>query len=221
MATVLNSTNVNQSFRPWPPFGSVHPVAWKAHHGWLAVIIIQGNHYEPPDRSFPPLDIKVSKPAGVRLWGWEANLKNNDEHNSHIHGLVPRLCKLITINWLLVDLIYHILEDSVPNSSDVVCQDTVTNSLRVNAILPLGQLSWRVVWPVSPMTIGPLLHFFDCKMSSSGRNSVAWATVMAFKSTDGGPDGSMKERKYIFNSNVNIYSYKDKSLPLHDGRSPV
>lgn len=72
------------------------------------------------------------------------------------------------------------------------------------------------------MTISPLLYFVDCKVSSLGRNGVVWFALMAFiKSSDGGPDGSIKERKCIFNSNVNIYSNEDKSLPLHDGRSPV
>lgn len=50
-------------------------------------------------------------------------------------------CKLITISWLLVELIHHILEDSNPNSQSVVYQGTVTDPLTVCSSLLLGQLS--------------------------------------------------------------------------------
>ena len=50
-------------------------------------------------------------------------------------------CELITISWLLVELIHHILEDSNSDSQGVVYQGAVTDPLTVSSNLLSGQLS--------------------------------------------------------------------------------
>lgn len=70
-----------------------------------------------------------------------------------------------------------------------------------------------MVKPVESMSLGPLMHFICCEVSFFIRSNTMWNTMMVEKAVFKSIDSSLgRESKSV--SRVNVYSSKNKTLPL-------